>query len=65
MNYVMNTKLLNKHHLEFLSLQGGCRGSSESIHVKKCHIVGNLMSRLICKIHKVEMYSDLMSQSLP
>ena len=25
-------KLLIEHHLEFLSLKGGCRGSSESTH---------------------------------
>ena len=42
----MIVKLLTEHHLESLSLKGGCRGSSESTHVK-CHIVGNLMSRLI------------------
>ena len=26
----MTLKLLTEHHLEFLSLKGGCRGSSES-----------------------------------
>ena len=26
----MIVKLLTAHHLEFLSLKGGCRGSSES-----------------------------------
>ena len=30
----MIVKLLTEHHLEFLSLKGGCRGSSESTHVK-------------------------------
>ena len=40
----MAVKLLTEHHLGFLSLKGGCTGSSESIHVK-CHIVGNLMCR--------------------
>ena len=30
----MIVKLLAKHHLEFLSLKGGCRGSSESTLVK-------------------------------
>ena len=30
----MIIKLLTEHHLEFLSLKGGCRGLSESIHVK-------------------------------
>ena len=30
----MSVKLLAEHHLEFLSLKGGCRDSSESTHVK-------------------------------
>ena len=30
----MIAKLLTQHHLEFLSLKGGCRGSSESTLVK-------------------------------
>ena len=30
----MIVKLLTKRHLEFLSLKGGCRGSSESTLVK-------------------------------
>ena len=30
----MIVKLLTEHHLEFLSLKGGCRGSSESSFVK-------------------------------
>ena len=30
-------KLLTEHHLEFLSLKGGCTGSSESTHVKMPH----------------------------
>ena len=30
----MIVKLLTEHHLEFLSLKGGCIGSSESILVK-------------------------------
>ena len=33
----MNVKLLTEHHLECLSLKGGCRGSSESTHVKMPH----------------------------
>ena len=41
----MSVKLLTKHHLELLSLKGGCTGSSESTLVK-CHIVGNHMSPL-------------------
>ena len=30
----MIVKLLTVHHLEFLSLKGGCTGSSECTHVK-------------------------------
>ena len=33
----MIVKLLTEHHLGFLSLKGGCRGSSESTHVKTPH----------------------------
>ena len=33
----MIVKLLTEHPLEFLSLKGGCRGSSESTHVKMPH----------------------------
>ena len=33
----MTVKLLIKHHLEFLSLKGGCRGSFESTLVKMPH----------------------------
>ena len=33
----MIVKLLTEHLFEFLSLKGGCRGSSESTHVKMPH----------------------------
>ena len=33
----MIVKLLTEHHLEFLSLKGGCTGSSESTHVRMPH----------------------------
>ena len=33
----MIVKLLTEHHLEFRSLKGGCRGSSESTYVKIPH----------------------------
>ena len=33
----MIVKLLTEHHLEFLSLKGGCKGSSESKLVKMPH----------------------------
>ena len=34
----MIVKLLTEHHFEFLSLKGGCRGASESTHVKLLEI---------------------------
>ena len=37
LEYFMNIKLLTEHHLEFLSLKGGCTGSFESTHVKVPH----------------------------
>ena len=36
-NTAMIVKLLTEHHLEFLTLKGGCRGSSESTLVKMPH----------------------------
>ena len=33
----MSVKLLTEHHLRFLSLKGGCTGSSESALVKMPH----------------------------
>ena len=44
----MIVKLLTEHHLEFLSLKGGCRGSSESTHFKmsncwKSHAAAHLV----------------------
>ena len=50
-------KLLTEHHLEFLSLKGGCTGSSESTLVKiphcwKSHVLAHLMNiiTLMCNI---------------
>ena len=45
----MIVKLLTEHHLEFLSLKGGCIGSSESTHVEmphccKSHALAQLVS---------------------
>ena len=37
LEYSMIVKLLSEHHLEFLSLTGGCTGSSESTLVKMPH----------------------------
>ena len=37
LEYSMSVKLLTEHLLEVLSLKGGCRGSSESTHIKMSH----------------------------
>ena len=38
----MIIKLLTEHHLEFLSLKKAAE-ARPSLHISKCHIVGNLM----------------------
>ena len=45
----MIVKLLTEYHLEFLSLKGGCTGSSESTFVKmphcwKAHVTAQIVS---------------------
>ena len=50
LEYSMIVKLLTEHHLEFLSLNGCCRGSSESTHVKmphcwKSHALAQILSK--------------------
>ena len=35
----MRFKLLTEHHLEFLSLKGDCKGSSEPTYVKMPHFL--------------------------
>ena len=49
----MIVKLLTEHHLEFLSLKGGCRGSPKSTLVKmlncwKSHAVAHLIVKKMC-----------------
>ena len=53
----MIVKLLTEHHLEFLSLTGGCRGSSESTLVKmsicwKSHAAAQMVMTLKCHYHR-------------
>ena len=50
----MIVKLLTEHHLEFLSLKGGCLGSSESTHVKMPHC---WMSHALAHMINVYAYS--------
>ena len=53
----MIIKLLTEHHLEFLSLKGGCRGLSESTLVKmsncsKSHVTAQLFSHTLPSVQK-------------
>ena len=44
--YFLSVKLLNEHHLELLRLKNKATQAGRSLHMSKCLIVGNLMSRL-------------------
>ena len=53
----MTVKLLTEQHLEFLSLRGGCKGSSESIHVKmpycwKSHVTAHICLTIAALKHE-------------
>ena len=50
----MTIKLLSEYNLEFLSLNGGCTDLL-SLHLSKCHVVGNHMSRLMYKFDAVDV----------
>ena len=50
----MTVKLLTEHHLEFLSLKGGCTGSSKSTLVKmphcwKSHVAAHLNLEILAR----------------
>ena len=54
----MNIKLLTKQHLEFLSLKGGCKASSESVLVKmphcwKSHVVAQIFLKMFTNEVKI------------
>ena len=55
----MIVKLLSEHHLEFLSLKGGCRGSSESTYFKmpycgKSHATARLQGKWMNHFYTVK-----------
>ena len=52
----MNIKLMTEHHLEFLSLTGGCTGSSESTLVKMLHC---LKSRAMAHVYYIRHFEDI------
>ena len=47
----MIVNLLTEHHLEFLSLKGGCIGSSESVHIKMPHCSKSHVAAQIKEVH--------------
>ena len=58
----MIVKLLTEHYLEFLSLKGGCTGSSESTLVKmphcwKSHVVAHMFLEILrlCVTDRLEV----------
>ena len=49
----MTVKLLTEQHLEFLSIKGAALAGGR-LHLPKCHIVGNNMSRrlwVLCGVY--------------
>ena len=48
LEYSMTVRLLTEHHLEFLSLKGGCTVSSESTLVKMSHCRKSRHGSIIC-----------------
>ena len=53
----MTVKLLTEQHLEFISLKGGCTGSSGSIHVKMPHyhkspVTAHMLAYVILEVIK-------------
>ena len=60
----MIVKLLTEHHLEFLSLRGGCRGSSESTLVKmsncwKSHVAAHFQFEGIWNRNRDLLWKDI------
>ena len=54
LEYSMTHRLLTKHHLEFLSLKGGCTGLSESTHVKMPHCLKSHVAAQLCCVYSLE-----------
>ena len=65
----MSVKLLTGLDLEFLSLKGGCRGSSESTLVKmphcwKSHVAAQILIICLKNIHEQKIYPNTVPQEL-
>ena len=66
----MTVKLLTEQDLEFLSLKGGCTGSSESIQVKmphcwKSHVTAHILNNKlkIIRIYKIQLIYSVTGQT--
>ena len=56
----MSVKLLTDHHLEFLSLKGGCRGSFEYTLVKMAHCwKSHVMAHFVLSTEWAINHSDI------
>ena len=63
----MIVKLLTEHHLRFLSLKRGCRGSSESTLVKMPHcwksrVTAHLLFDTICSFLIFDTVTEILYQ---
>ena len=58
----MIVKLLTEHHLKFLSSKEATQ-SRLNLHLSKCHIVGNLMSRLSYDVRSVRLLTSIQTNS--
>ena len=64
----MTVKLLTEHHLEILSLKGGCTGLSEATllkmpHCWKSHAVAHLLSNFFFNSQSSKIFVYVFSQS--
>ena len=62
----MIVKLLTEHHLKFLSLKAGCRGSSESTLVKmsncwKSHAIAQIIMLFIYIVYCMKINGSFIS----
>ena len=61
----MIVMLLTEHNLEFLSLKGGCRSSSESTLVKMPHCwKSHVMAQMCCSMY-TDTYCEQYSSPIP
>ena len=62
--YSTNIKLTTEHHLEFLSLKGGCTGTSDSTHVKMPPFWKSSKNPIIAAIPENAFFSSLVFEQV-